>query len=83
MRTIKKLLVIPLCIVGAFLPSSLQDECDASVLVVGAGIAGLAAANALKAKGCDVRLIEARTRVGGRVDTISLGASNTKVEAGA
>ena len=83
MKTLKKLLVIPLCAIGSFLPSSLQAECSENVLVVGAGIAGLAAANALKAKGCTVQVVEARGRAGGRVNTIAFGDNNIKAEAGA
>ena len=41
-----------------------------SVLVVGAGMAGLAAARALTDAGWPVRIIEARDRIGGRVHTI-------------
>jgi len=44
------------------------------VLVVGAGLAGLAAANALTSTGVDVVIWEARDRVGGRIKTdYSLG----------
>jgi monoamine oxidase len=39
------------------------------VVVVGAGFTGLSAANALVAAGCDVVVLEARNRVGGRVFT--------------
>jgi monoamine oxidase len=39
------------------------------VLVAGAGLAGLAAARELEARGFDVTVIEARSRVGGRVWT--------------
>lgn len=41
-----------------------------SVLVVGAGMAGLAAARTLQDAGRPVRVIEARNRIGGRVSTI-------------
>jgi monoamine oxidase len=42
------------------------------VLVLGAGLAGLAAARDLAASGADVTVIEARDRVGGRVEQISI-----------
>lgn len=41
---------------------------DRSVIVVGAGAAGLAAARTLLAAGIDVRVLEARDRVGGRTE---------------
>jgi monoamine oxidase len=37
------------------------------VVVLGAGLAGLSAAAAVARKGCDVTVLEARTRIGGRV----------------
>lgn len=40
-----------------------------SVLVIGAGISGLAAARTLKDAGWDVIVLEARNRIGGRIDT--------------
>ena len=39
------------------------------VLVIGAGAAGLAAARSLKSNGCEVLVLEARDRIGGRVWT--------------
>ena len=47
-----------------------QRQCD--VVVVGAGLAGLTAATELTAAGRDVLVLEARDRVGGRVETHSL-----------
>ena len=40
------------------------------VIVVGAGLAGLAAALRLRDAGCSVSILEARTRAGGRVHTL-------------
>jgi monoamine oxidase len=46
-----------------------QDETSADVLVIGAGIAGLAAARRLTDEGYSVIVLEARDRIGGRVWT--------------
>ena len=55
----------------------------ATVLVAGAGLAGLAAARDLGALGADVTVIDARDRVGGRVWTIRDGfAEGQHAEAG-
>jgi len=45
-----------------------------SVIVIGAGIAGLAAARTLAEAGKHVVLIEARDRVGGRILTLPAAA---------
>jgi len=56
---------------------------DADVLVVGAGIAGLAAAQRLAAAGQHVLLLEARDRIGGRIHTAHDPDLETPVELGA
>jgi monoamine oxidase len=54
-----------------------------SVLIAGAGLAGLAAAHDLTARGATVTVVDARDRVGGRVWTIRDGfAENQHAEAG-
>jgi monoamine oxidase len=51
------------------------------VAVLGAGLAGLSAARDLKRSGADVIVLEARDRVGGRVEAVSLPDGRT-VQAG-
>ena len=53
------------------------------VVVIGAGMAGLAAADELKRHGHEVVVLEAQNRVGGRVHTIRTFAPGLSAEAGA
>jgi monoamine oxidase len=53
------------------------------VVVIGAGVAGLAAAGRLVARGADVVVLEARTRAGGRVHTLRPRDWPAPVEEGA
>ena len=52
-----------------------------TVIVVGAGLAGLAAARRLVARGHEVTVVEARDRVGGRTEGLGL-ADGTPLELG-
>ena len=53
------------------------------VVVIGAGVAGLACAQALCQAGLRVRILEARSRIGGRVWTLHPSLINAPVELGA
>ncbi len=52
------------------------------ILVIGAGIAGLTAANVLTAAGFDVEILEARQRVGGRLWTVDFAGGAVDLGAG-
>ncbi len=57
---------LPAALPGTAMP---QAATPPEVLVVGAGLAGLAAAQSLRAQGVVVRVLEARDRPGGRIHT--------------
>lgn len=52
------------------------------IVILGAGLSGLSTAYLLKKRGISVQLLEARNRIGGRIDTIA-GKQNTPMEMGA
>src|SRR5437867_11703990 len=54
-----------------------------SVSVIGAGAAGLATARDLSRAGCEVVVIEARDRIGGRVCTLTQPSPSVPIELGA
>lgn len=52
------------------------------VIIIGAGLSGLLTAYRLKEKGIAFKILEARSRIGGRINTVS-GTNETPVEMGA
>jgi len=56
---------------------------DPDVLIIGAGVAGLAAAGMLSRAGARVLVLEARDRIGGRIATVHPAGLNVAVELGA
>jgi monoamine oxidase len=80
-------LLVKSLLAGTFLGSTRSNACATQkaqrVVVIGAGLAGLAAARKLKGLGHDVVVLEGRNRIGGRVHTstqwsdlpLDLGAS--------
>src|SRR5436190_9137033 len=60
-----------------------MSDPDADVLIIGAGVAGLAAAQELSAAGSRVIVLEARDRLGGRIHTHREKGSMVPIELGA
>ena len=51
-----------------------------SVLILGGGLAGLAAGVALASRGCRITLLEARNRLGGRASSFTDAASGQLID---
>ncbi len=66
----------------AVVSGTIKDGPMVDAVIVGAGLAGLAAARRLKRNGASVRVLEARDRVGGRVQSVRL-ASGHVIDLGA
>ena len=62
-----------------YVVSAIQEEKEYDVIIVGAGISGLAAGKALKENGHDVLILEARDRVGGRIWTEPIKIDNSTI----
>jgi monoamine oxidase len=58
-------------------------EARTDVVIIGAGVAGLAAARRLREHGMECVVLEARTRIGGRVHSVSDPRSPVPIELGA
>jgi monoamine oxidase len=54
-----------------------QDSRQTDVAIIGGGVAGLNAARLLVAAGVDVRVLEARGRLGGRVLTVNASGAES------
>jgi monoamine oxidase len=67
--TNNKLLLAVTLFVSLVMGCAVMAANNGKIIVIGAGLAGLAAADSLAAAGYDVVLIEARDRIGGRVWT--------------
>ncbi|MCK6475451.1 MAG: NAD(P)/FAD-dependent oxidoreductase [Phycisphaerales bacterium] len=63
-------------------PGAAAGGSKKKVVIIGAGFAGLACALELLSRGCEVTMLEARGRVGGRVSTIRDMTENASIEAG-
>ena len=63
--------------------NSVLAECPEHVIIVGAGTAGLAAAKKLTENSCTVTILEANSRLGGRIKTVPIGGNGDVTDLGA
>jgi len=59
-----------------------KTESDKSIVIIGAGLAGLTAAWELEKLGYNCMILEARDRAGGRCWSVRNGSNNTEMESG-
>ena len=80
MKTFKSLTLVTALVACGQVTAQCNNK---TFIVIGAGIAGLGAANYLRQQNCTVTVLEARNRIGGRLNTETMGSSNIKVDMGA
>ena len=61
----------------------MTEQMDADVIIIGAGMAGLMAARTVAERGLRTLLVEARERIGGRIQTLHPAHATSPVELGA
>jgi monoamine oxidase len=69
--------------IGGLIVDNCSVTSETSVLIIGAGAAGLSAARDLSAAGIEVIVLEARDRIGGRIHTSRHNSSIIPIEFGA
>ncbi|MFT6783223.1 MAG: monoamine oxidase [Saprospiraceae bacterium] len=60
----------------------IKETIESDILIIGAGLTGLTIAYALKNSGLSIKIVEARSRLGGRIETVRTN-DGVKVEMGA
>lgn len=69
LKRVRILLLTPSLLAGSCKKEDAVQSNDKTVIVIGAGISGLAAAQKLKEKGFNVTVLESQNKVGGRLST--------------
>ena len=60
----------------------IKETIESDILIIGAGLTGLTIAYALRDSGLTIKIVEARSRIGGRIETVTTD-DGVKVEMGA